>query len=90
MTVKTSNGPQFVRSKLMFISLLLSIIKTSSTDFEAVSHTQFLGFGQFRALASARGSVATRGPEGPEGGNTAARGPEGPESVETEGPNSPR
>ena len=39
-----------------------------------------------RALASARGSVATRGPEGPEGGNTAARGPEGPESVETEGP----
>ena len=38
---------------------------------------------KIRALASARGSVATRGPEGPEGGNTAARGPEGPESVET-------
>ena len=43
-----------------------------------------------RALASARGSVATRGPEGPEGGNTAARGPEGPESVETEAPKGPR
>ena len=40
-----------------------------------------------RALASARGSVATRGPEGPEGGNTAARGPE---SVETEAPKGPR
>ena len=46
MTVKTSKRPQFVRSKSMFISLLLSIIKTSLTDFEAVSRTQFLGFGQ--------------------------------------------
>ena len=42
---------------------------------------------KIRALASARGSVATRGPEGPEGGNTAARGPE---SVETEAPKGPR
>ena len=50
MTVKTSKRPLFVRSKLMFISPLLGVIKTSSTDFEAVSHTQFLGFGQLYHL----------------------------------------